>query len=77
MENLISFLFLMAVIVICVLTLNIENFFFGFLGFLAPLAFAILIIAGSIYAVGYALGETWKYRNEVEKEELAEEGEND
>lgn len=74
MENLISFFFLMAVIVICVLTLNIENFI---LEFLAPLALVILIIAGSIFAIVYALGETLKYRNEVEKEELAKEEEND
>ena len=74
MENLISFYFLMAVIVICVLTLNIENFI---LEFLAPLALVILIIAGSIFAIVYALGETLKYRNEVEKEELAKEEEND
>ena len=45
--------------------------------FLAFPAFIILMIAGSIYAIGYALGETWKFRNEVEKEELAEEEEND
>ena len=64
----------MAVIVICVLTLNIENFI---LEFLAPLALVILIIAGSIFAIVYALGETLKYRNEVEKEELAKEEEND
>ena len=60
----------MAVIVICVLTLNIENFV---LGFLVPLVLFILFIAGSIYAVGYALGETLKYRKEVEIEELVEE----
>ena len=32
----------------------------------------VLIIGGGIYAVAYALGETQKYRNEVEKEELNE-----
>ncbi len=74
MENLLSFLFLMAVIVICILILNIEN---SFLGILASLAFFILFIAGVIYAVGYALGETLKYRNEVEMEELVENEEND
>lgn len=74
MENLISFLFLMAAIVICVMIFNIGNFILEFLAF--P-AFIILMIAGVIYAVGYAFGETWKYRNEVEKEELAEEEEND
>lgn len=74
MENLISFLFLMAAIVICVMIFNIGNFILEFLAF--P-AFIILMIAGVIYAVGYAFGETWKYRNEVEKEELTEEEEND
>ena len=77
MENLLSFLFLMAVIVICILILNIEN---SFLGILASLAFFILFIAGVIYAVGYAFGETLKYRSEVEMEEmeeLAEDEEND
>ena len=74
MENLLSFLFLMAVIVICILILNIEN---SFLGILASLAFFILFIAGVIYAVGYALGETLKYRNEVEMEELEELVENE
>lgn len=74
MESLISFLLFLAVIAICVLISNIENFF---LGFLAALAFFILIIAGVIYAVGYALGETLKFRNEVEIEELAKEEGND
>ena len=74
MENLLSFLFMMAVIVICILILNIEN---SFLGILASLAFFILFIAGVIYAVGYALGETLKYRNEVEMEELEELVENE
>ena len=74
MENLLSFLILMAVIVICILILNIEN---PFLGILASLAFFILFIAGVIYAVGYALGETLKYRNEVEMEELEELVENE
>ena len=74
MENLLSFLFLMAVIVICILILNIEN---SFLGILASLAFFILFIAGVIYAVGYALGETLKYRSEVEMEELEELVENE
>ena len=74
MENLLSFLILMAVIVICILILNIEN---PFLGILASLVFFILFIAGVIYAVGYALGETLKYRNEVEMEELVENEEND
>ena len=74
MENLLSFLFLMAVIAICILILNIEN---SFLGILASLAFFILFIAGVIYAVGYALGETLKYRNEVEMEELEELVENE
>ena len=64
----------MAVIVICILILNIEN---SFLGILASLAFFILFIAGVIYAVGYALGETLKYRNEVELEELEELVENE
>ena len=64
----------MAVIVICILILNIEN---PFLGILASLVFFILFIAGVIYAVGYALGETLKYRNEVEMEELVENEEND
>ena len=34
------------------------------------LAFFISIIAGGIYAVGKALGETSKFKNEVDKEEI-------
>ena len=64
----------MAAIVICVMIFNIGNFILEFMAF--P-AFIILMIAGVIYAVGYAFGETWKYRNEVEKEELTEVEEND
>lgn len=67
METILKYLFRIVVIVWCLLTLNIDC------SFLIPvlyLALFVLIIGGGIYAVAYALGETRKYRNEVEKEEL-------
>ena len=69
MESILKYLFGIGVIVWCLYTLNMDC------SFLIPvlyLAFFVLIIGGGIYAVAYALGETLKYRNEVEKEELNE-----
>ena len=69
METILKYLFGIGVIVWCLYTLNVDC------SFLTPvlyLALFVLIIGGGIYAVAYALGETLKYRNEVEKEELNE-----
>lgn len=59
----------MAIIVICIFIIIMENSFYqlclGFLLFISS-------IAGGIYAVGKALGETSKFKNKVDKEEINE-----
>lgn len=67
MESFISFLFITVIIAICVLITNIEN---SFLALVLSFAFFILFIVGGIYAVGKALGETSKFKNEIDKEEI-------
>ena len=69
METILKYLFGIGVIILCLYTLNME---WSYLLPVLYLALFVLIIGGGIYAVAYALGETLKYRNEVEKEELTD-----
>ncbi len=55
MEALIDFLFVAAIIATGLLIMNIEN---SLLALVLLLALFISIIAGGIYAVGIAIGET-------------------
>lgn len=69
MENFLKYLFGLGVIVWCLFAFNFDS---SFLLTVLPIVIFILIIGGSVFAVGYALGETLKFRKEVEMDEVNE-----
>ena len=58
----------MAIIVIFIVIITMENSFWQLC---LAFAFFISVIAGGIYAVGKALEKTSKFKNKVDKEEIA------